>query len=259
MQRVSNPITSFGSIVAIVAIFVWFYVAIKFYSNYKDTGKKQSQYFALAILFGGFSIVLLALELVTFQSFDAGTPWGTTYLGKEVFGGISSYDLGLYFGVLAAIVSGVSLFFFDVFSLSFFENKMKWVVIPGLLILIYVILYVTNWPVVQLSEGGTDYDITRDSEIETYMILLFSVPILMPVAVFLISAFQVRENTFNFRRSIVLSFFHVVIAVGYTIEIVGGTGILSAFARVLILIFPIGVRMTLNPNNFVKKIFGAPS
>jgi hypothetical protein len=257
--KTSTPFTILGSIIAVIAIFVWLWIFIKFYRSYKSSGKKQSQYFSFALLTGGVSIFLLALELLTFQIFDAGTQRGETYIGRDIISGLNSFDLGIWFGVLAIIGSSFSIFFFVLFSLSFFEDKMKWAFIPVILLLIYVLLYLVYWPTVELSLEGTDYDITRDSQIELIMIALFIGPIFMPVVVFFISALQVRGNTFNFRRSLFLSFTHTILAIGYTIEVVGGAGLLSVLARLMILFFPIGVQYTLNPNKFMKRLLGAPS
>ena len=257
--KTSTPVTILGSLVAILAIFVWLYVFMKFYNNYRSSGKKQSQYFALGLLSGGIAIIFLALELVTFQLFDAGTTWGHEYIGKDIIPGINSYEAGIVFGIIAAVISSFAILFFVLFSLSFFEDKMKWIVFPGLLLLIYVILYLYYWPTAQLNAEGTDYDITRSGDIEAIMIFLFLIPIFFPVVVFFLSALQVRGNTFNFRRSLLLSFLFIVIGTGYTIEIVGGHELVSLFGRILILLFPVGVNLTLNPNNFVKRLLGAPT
>lgn len=255
--KTSTPFTILGTIIAIMAIFVWLWVFNKFYKSYQSSGKKQSQYFSLALLFGALSIIMLAFELVTFQVFDNNTPWGNTYIGKDILPGLNSFQVGITFAIIAAVISAFSLFFFATFSLSFFEDKMKWAIIPGLLIAFYIFLYLYFFPTVQLNADGTDYDVTRSSQVELAMIALFIGPIFMPVVVFLISALQSRGNTFNFRRSLILSLMFLDIGIGYTIEIVGATSAISVVARLLILFFPIGVNLTLNPNNFMKRLLGA--
>jgi hypothetical protein len=255
-----TTITLLGSLIAFLAIFAWLYGFYKVYQNYKESGKKQSFFFSIGLLFGGLAIIFLALELLTFQLFDDNTIQGATYVGKEIYGGINSYDAGLTFGIIAASLSVVSILAFDAFALSFFENKQKYLIFPIVLMILYIIIYIfLSNPIVKLNDAGTDYDITRSADFELIMFGLFMFPLFLPSIVFLMSAIQVRGNKFNFRRSLALCFLQVMIGVGFTIEIVGGEDFMSIISRLMILLYPVSTWSVLQANRFVKKILGAPS
>ena len=177
----STPTTILSSLIAILAIFAWLYGFYKVYSNYKQNQKKQSLYFSLALLFGGLAIIFLALELTTLQLFDAGTIAGQDYVGKTVALGLNSKDLGAWFSYVAVVLSIFAIFSFDAFSMSFFENKMKYLIIPTLLLVAYFIIYFyPNLPAIQLNAQGTDYNPYHSGTVDTYIIAIFIIPLYFP-------------------------------------------------------------------------------
>ena len=256
-----TALTALSSGIAIVAIFAWLYGFFKVYSNYRETNKKQSLYFSLGILFGAFAIICLAFELTILQLFDNKTPAGHEYLGSTVFAGVNSYALGLGFAYLAILLSSVAILLFDAFSLSFFENKMKFLVIPFILLLSYVVIYLWPvFPIIQLNKAGTDYNPSHSGNIDFYLVALFMIPIYLPAFIFLLSAIQLRGNRFNTLRSLSLCFLQIILGIGYTIEIVGPeNAYLPIVGRLFILFYPYLTWSVLQSSGWVKKILGAPS
>lgn len=256
----STPTTIVSSVIAILAIFAWLYGFYKVYSNYKQNQKRQSLYFSLALLFGGLAIIFLALELTTLQLFDAGTIAGHDYVGKTVALGLNSADLGAWFSYIAVVLSIFAIFAFDSFSMSFFENKMKYLIIPAVLLVAYFIIYFyPNLPLIQLNSTGTDYNPYHTGTIDTYIIAIFLIPLYFPAFIFFLTALQTRANKYNFRRSLILCLLQIMIGIGYTIEIVGGPDYYSVIGRLFILLYPYLTWNVLQSSNFVKKLLGAPS
>lgn len=258
--------TATSSGIAILAIFAWLYGFYKVYSNYKETQKKQSLYFSLGILFGALAIICLATELTILQLFDAGTTGGSEYLPKIVFANVDSYALGFFFSYLAILLSATAILMFDAFSLSFFENKMKFIIIPLILLLAYVVVYLyPDLPILTLNKAGTDYNPSHTKFIfsiatDDVLVGLFLIPLFFPAFVFLLSALQLRGNAYNFKRSLVLCFVQILIGIGYTIEIVGSDNpYLPIVGRLFILLYPYLTWNVLQSSGWVKKILGAPS
>ena len=257
---VRTPVTILSSIIAILAIFAWLYGFYKVYSNYKETQKKQTLYFSLGLLFGGLGVVFLALELTTLQLFDAGTVAGQNYIGKTVAYGLNSADLGAYFSYIAVVVSAIAIFMFDAFAIGFFENKSKFLIIPFILLVAYVVVYFyPNIPVIALNSTATDYNPSHTGYTDTIIVGLFLIPLFFPALIFLLSAIQARSNKYNFRRSLVLSLLQILIGVGYTIEIVGGPDYYSVIGRLFILFYPYLTWNVLRNSNWVRRILGAPT
>lgn len=261
-----TTLTALSSGIAIVAIFAWLYGFYKVYQNYKETNKKQSLYFSLAILFGAFAIIGLALELTVLQLYDNKTPAGHEYIGSTVFAGINSYAFGFTFAYLAILLSSVAIFMFDAFSLSFFENKMKFLIIPLILLLGYVVVYLwPNLPIIQLNNAGTDYNPAHTVDLfgiptDGLLVALFLIPIFLPAFIFLLSAIQLRGNRFNTLRSLSLCFLQILLGIGYTIEIVGPeNAYLPIIGRLFILVYPYLTWNVLQSSGWVRKLFGAPT
>lgn len=254
-----NPTTALSSGIAIVAIFAWLYGFYRVYSSYKNTGKRQSLYFSIGLLFGAFAIILLASELISLQLFDAGTQAGQEYVGSAIGFGINSYNAGFVFAYLAILTSAFAILMFDAFSLSFFENKMKFLVIPAILLIAYVVVYLyPDWPKIMLNSSGTDYNPTHTGAIDAALVAIFLLPLFFPAIVFFFSALQSRGNGFMVKRSLALSFFQILIGVGYTIEIVGGIDYLSVIGRLFILLYPWLTWNTIQSNGWLSKLLGAP-
>ena len=89
--------------------------------------------------------------------------------------------------------------------------------------------------------------------------MLFVFPLFLPVIVFLVSAYEVRNNKYNARRSLALCVLSILLAIGFTIEIVGGEELLSVFGRLIILLYPVSAWNVLQGNRIVKRLLGAPS
>lgn len=256
---VQTPVTELSSAIALIAIVAWLYGFYRVFSNYRQNQKKQSLYFSMGLLFGGLAIVFLALELLTLQLFDNGTQAGKEYMGKTVAFGLNSYQLGAGFSYVAVILSIIAIFSFDVFSMSFFENKMKFLIIPAILLLAYFVIYFFPNPKIFLNASGTDYNPTHPGNIDGLIVAVFLIPLFFPAFIFLLTAFQTRGNTYAFRRSLALCFLQILLGIGYTIEIVGGIDFLSVIGRFFILIFPYFTWSVLQGSNFVRKFLGAPS
>ncbi len=258
-----TPITILSSIIAIIAIFAWLYGFYKVYMSYRQTEKKQSLYFSLGLLFGGLAIIFLALELTTLQIFldNSKTLRGGDYFGTVVpIFNMNSADLGAYFSYIAVIMSAIAILFFDSFSMSFFENKMKYLIIPAILVLAYVVLYFyPNIPGIQLNATGTDFNPYHAPSWDALLAALFILPVFFPAIIFFISAYQTRSNAYNFRRSFVLAILSILLGVGYTIEIVGGEAYLSVIGRLFILLYPYATWNVLQSSRFVRRLLGAPS
>lgn len=258
-----TPITILSSLIAVLAIFAWLYGFYKVYMSYRQTEKKQSLYFSLALLFGGLAIIFLAMELTTLQIFldNTLTKRGGDYVGTTVpILNMNSADLGAYFSYIAVIMSAVAILMFDSFSMSFFENKMKYLIIPILLVLAYVGLYFyPNIPGIQLNKSGTDFNPYHTPETDALLVALFILPVFFPAIIFFISAIQTRGNKYNFRRSFVLALLSIMLGIGYTIEIVGGEAYLSVIGRIFILLYPYLTWSVLQSSKYVRKILGAPS
>lgn len=256
---VQTPVTELSSLIALIAIVAWLYGFYKVYSNYRQNQKKQSFYFSMGLLFGGLAIVFLALELLTLQIFDAGTQAGQEYVGKTVAFGLNSYQLGAGFSYVAVVLSIIAIFSFDTFSMSFFENKMKFLIIPAILLIAYFIIYFFPNPIIKLNSTGTDYNPSHPGNIDTLIVAVFLIPLFFPALIFLLTAIQTRANTYASRRSLALCFLQILLGIGYTIEIVGGVDFLSVIGRLFILIYPFLTWNVLQGSNFVRKILGSPS
>ncbi len=259
-----TPITALSSLIAIIAIFAWLYGFFKVYKNYKENQKKQSLYFSLGLLFGGLAIVSLAIELITLQVFDNNTIAGNDYSGKNIINGLNAGTFALGFAFLAIILSSISIFMFDTFSISFFENKNKLLLIPLILLLLYIGIYIFTPVKEVLNRAGTDYNPNHIGNIgpltiELFLVVLFFVPLFFPSFVFLISALQTRGSKYNFRRLLALFVLQVMIGIGYTIEIVGGPDYNSVIGRLFILFYPYLTWNVLQSSSFVKKLFGGTS
>lgn len=262
-QFVQTPISILSSTIAVIAIFAWLYGFFKVYSNYRQTQRKQSLYFSLGLLFGALAIIFLALELTTLQAFldNTLTIRGQEYVGTNIpYINMNSKDVGAGFAYTAVILSAFALFFFDAFSMSFFENKMKYLIIPGILVIAYVILYFyPAVPQVYLNSSGTDFNPTHKGSTDAILILLFMFPIYFPAIIFFISAIQTRASKYNSKRFIVLAILSILLGIGYTIEIVGGPELYPVIGRIFILIYPYATWSVLQQNAIVKKLLGAPS
>lgn len=259
-----TPITALSSVIALIAIIAWLYGFYKVYMSYRETQKKQSLYYSLGLLFGGLAIISLAIELITLQLYDNNTVAGSDYVGKNIINGLNAGNFALGWAFLAIITSSIAIFMFDTFSISFFENKNKYLIIPFILLLSYVLLYIFMPVKEVLNISGTDYNPNHTGMIgpigtEAFLVLLFIVPLFFPAVVFLLSAIQARGNQYNFRRLIALFLLQTMIAIGYTIEIVGGPDYTSVIGRLFILFYPYLTWSVLQSSRYVKRLLGAPS
>jgi hypothetical protein len=255
-----NTTTSISSLIAILAIVAWIYGFYKVYQNYKQTQKKTSLYFASALLLGGLAIIFLALELITLQIFDLGTTVNQVYIGRDIMTGVNAGNVATLFSFIAVILSAFAILMFDTFSISFFENKMKFLVFPAMLIFIYITVYFyPNLPEIRLNETATDYNPFHDDTTSNILIILFLIPLFFPAFVFLLSAFQTRGNQYNFKRSLALAILSIMVAIGYAIEIIGGEDYYSIIGRIFILLYPFLTWNVLQGSKFVKRLLGAPT
>lgn len=259
LQYQSTALGSLGSIFAVIAMIGWFYVFYRVYKNYKESQKQQSLYFSIALAMGGIAILFLAAEQIILTFFDEGTTYGARYLGGDIIAGsLSAYNLALFFAFIAASVSVISLLFFNLFSLSFFENKLKLIIIPVILLIGYIVVFIfISNPEWRLNMTGTDWDLHREDAMELLIISLFIIPIVFPLLVFYYTTWIVRGNTFNFRRLFFLSLFQTALFFAYYIEIIGAEDALIVFTRFLLMIYPFLTWATLNPGDRVKRLLGA--
>ncbi|MHA2363692.1 MAG: hypothetical protein ACXAC7_07025 [Candidatus Hodarchaeales archaeon] len=254
----SSPLGILGSIFALIAMIGWYHGFYKVFQNYQETGKQQSQFFSFGLLSGGTAILFLAAEQIILRIFDEGTNRGEKFTGSEIISGLEAYDLALYLAFIAGAISALAILFFDLFSLSFFENKIKIVIIPAILLIGYVLVFIfISNPEWRLNTDGTDYDLTRGKQSELIMTVLFVIPLLLPFVVFLYTTWSVRGNTYNFRRLGVISILQAGLSFAYFIEIVGTSDWLIVVTRFILLVYPFLTWSVLNPNDRVKRILGA--
>lgn len=268
----SNLALQLGSIFAVLAIPVWLFVARQLYKSYKENERKTTKYLSFGLVFGAIAVLFLALETVFLQIFDSGTLEGTKYVPSVVIAGYNSAEFALLFAYLALGFSAVAIFYFDMFSLSFFEKRWARLLplILGVLLILYVLVFFFTPNEWRANALGTDFDLEHFGY-TSILFYLFVIPLIAPVIVLTVSTFQVRsQSTYAFRRTLLITFAQLLLTLGYLVEILGteifhttfdlAPGIADfaiTFGRLFIFIYPGIAYQGINPAEKIKRLLGA--
>ncbi|MHA1990921.1 MAG: hypothetical protein ACW981_08260 [Candidatus Hodarchaeales archaeon] len=268
----SNVPLQIGTVFAILAIPTWLYVARKLYKSYRESESKSTKYLSFALVFGALAVLFNALKLVFLVVFDNDTPNGAVYIPSEVISGFNSAEFALLFAYLALAFSAVVIFYFDLFSLSFFEKR--WArILPIFLALVligYVLVFFFTPNEWRANLPGTDFDLEH-FEYTLLLFLLFVIPLIAPVIILTVSTIQVRsKSTFALRRTFLITFAQFLLTLGYLVEILGSEIIQSTFniesgiadyaitfGRLFIFIYPVLAYQGINPSERIKRLLGA--
>jgi hypothetical protein len=267
----SNLALQLGSVFAILAILTWLFVAWRIYKSYKESERKTTKYLAFALVFGAIAVLFNALKFVFLLVFDNETPNGAKYIPSEVITGYESAQFALLFAYLALGLSAVVIFYFDLFSLSFFDKRWARLlpILLGILLILYVLVFYFTENEWRANVPGTDYDLEH-FQYTSILFYLFVIPLIAPVIVLTVSTFQVRsQSTFAFRRTLLITFAQFLLTLGYLVEILGSEIIQTTFdiefgvadfaitfGRLFIFIYPALAYLGINPGDRMKRILG---
>jgi hypothetical protein len=267
----SNLPLQLGSVFAILAIPTWLFVAWQLYKSYRESERKTTKYLSFALVFGALAVLFNALKLVFLVVFDNETPNGAVYIPSEVFAGYDSAQFALLFAYLALGLSAVAIFYFDLFSLSFFENRLVKLLpfLLGILLIVYVLVFFFTPNEWRANVPGTDFDLEH-FQYTSILFYLFVIPLIAPVIVLTVSTFQVRsQSTYAFRRTLLITFAQFLLTLGYLVEILGSEIIQTTFniefgiadfaitfGRLFIFIYPAITYLGINPGERMKRILG---
>ncbi|MHA1265904.1 MAG: hypothetical protein ACTSRS_11800 [Candidatus Helarchaeota archaeon] len=198
----------------LIAILVSFLIGIKALQAYRVNKATQTLLIGLASLSIVFAMIFLTGE-------------------KAFLSLIHDSELGLLFGMIAVIISGIAVLFFDMFAYEMaFPDKTK---VLSILTVIPIIIYLTSWiiePKVVTEEITFPTEFTPILQYFT-LIPLFSIPIII---LFYVTIKLRKEDILKSKRAALLAIGGLALALAYTVEIMGIDPIITTGFRVL---FPI--------------------
>ncbi|HUY01181.1 MAG TPA: hypothetical protein VMV49_16595 [Candidatus Deferrimicrobium sp.] len=206
--------------IILIAVIINLIIGIKSYKSYRENHLTQTLLFAITAFFMAFAMIFLVVEKAFLSSL----------MPDEV--------LGMLFGGIAITLSGVAVVAIDAFSFNMvFPNKFKILTIFAILVEVFYLAMWWSDPERAVSWSGSTGEITLGTF--TTMLPYFTlVPLLViPILVFFYYAIKVRsESPISSKRSVMLGMGVLVIATGFTIEIVGLSPILFPWAVYVIVI-----------------------
>ncbi|MFX0185595.1 MAG: hypothetical protein ACFE95_21130, partial [Candidatus Hodarchaeota archaeon] len=114
-----------GVIFLIIAITTFYFLGIRLILIFMKTNRIQTLYLSLIFIFGGTAIVFLVLEqiILLHPSVDR-TPIPTVRSFFQ-YNDINVFWVAYLFAIVAYISSAISIFLLSVFTLTFFRNRSK--------------------------------------------------------------------------------------------------------------------------------------
>ncbi len=209
-----------GTVIGGLGILMMLGCAIRLYTNYRATEKKQSLYLAGMWFFLGLGALFVGLEQILFQAMDNQA---------------DAADPATFFAILAFLFAVIGFFLGNLFALSFFEKKMKLAIIPVMLLIAYFVYWLLTIHFtasdIPGTEGvdvfapwldtGVDMDMYRTGAEKGILVLLMFIPVWLIFGVLAYATIKVRKQPPLFKRSFLLAFLQVGVGFAYTIEIIG--------------------------------------
>ncbi|MFX0211844.1 MAG: hypothetical protein ACFFDT_38065, partial [Candidatus Hodarchaeota archaeon] len=254
-----------GNVVGGFGILMMFGCAYRLLTNYKTTQKKQSLYLAGMWFFLGLGALFVGIEQQLFQIMDDPA---------------DAADPATFFAGLAFISAVIGFFLGNLFALSFFEEKMKLMVIPGLLLIVYFVYWALTIHFtasdIPGTEGvdvfapwldkGVDFDMYRTGAEKGILVLLMFIPVWFIFGVLAYATMKVRTQPPLFKRSFLLAFLQAGVNVAYTIEIIGTDFLEPVFgdaavwavvlARINYVLIPLFVYIVYSMPQWFKNLIG---
>ena len=253
-----------GTIFILLSIPIWLFIGYKVFRVWQNTNRYQSLYFTGVLFAGAIAVASITIDQVSLRLYYVGVDANNHYIGTMLFAGINSILFALFFAYLGYLMATIGFTFFNMFSLSFLDQKWFKLVIPLTLLLVIsalVFFFTPNWWQINLS--GTDFPLTRDPVYLYAIIALVFLPLAVPVLVMLSSTLHLKsESTFDFRRSIILTIGQLIIGLGFIMEVVNSLFINSiedqyiTIGRFFIMIYPVLMYIALYPTERTKRILG---
>lgn len=207
----------------IIAVTITLIISVKSYKSYRETKATLTFLIATAALFVTLAMLFLTLEKAFFTD------------TLPIF----SLDLGMLFGAISIVISGISVLMFDLFAYEMaFPKKTA---ILGVLSAIPIIIYLAFWlwdptrvhspsPPYEIDFGnlfGLGFEFTP---MLAYVILIpmFSIPIII---LFYYAGKVRKESPLKSRRALGLGLGGSFLATAYIIEIIGIDPIITTVFR----------------------------
>jgi hypothetical protein len=191
--------------IILIAVIINLIVGIKSYKSYRENHLTQTLLFSITAFFMAFAMIFLIME-------------------KAFLSSIMPDDLlGMLFGGIAITLSGVSVVAIDSFSFNMvFPKKYKILTIVALIVEVFYLAMWWSDPARAVSWSGGTGEIVLGSLTEMLPYFTLVPLLIIPILVFFYYAVKVRsESPVSSKRSAMLGTGVLVIAIGFTIEIVG--------------------------------------
>ena len=264
--------------VVFVVLGILFYLALgtRLYRSYKVSGKKQTLYLSLLLLFGGLALLLLTLEQLVLLTNAEESMSQTIDDAISIFqySNIDVFWVGFLFASLAWITSGLAIVAANFFTQSFFpDSNKKLLLIPILLIAAYLILIITSPFYFEYS--GSDWSPSHDASTTFILWILFLVPLWTVSFLFLyLSVSLKRKGAIAWRRVGWFFISQAILSIGFTIEILSPSSFTTFFefsaielllndslwsisARFMIMIYAVLMWIAVYTPNWAKGWLGA--
>lgn len=227
-----------GVIFLIIAITTFYFLGIRLILIFMKTNRIQTLYLSLIFIFGGTAIVFLVLEqiILLHPSVDR-TPIPTVRSFFQ-YNDINVFWVAYLFAIVAYISSAISIFLLSVFTLTFFRNRSKKILVIPLLLIssyIFIILIAPH----EFVYSGVDWSPERDDITEIIISCLFLPPIWALAFFFFYLSLRLKQiENMRWKQTTLLGIGQIIISIAYTIEILNAPILLSLIARIGLSLYP---------------------
>jgi len=231
-------LTILGGGFLLIAIISFYLLGIKLIFIFLKTNRIQTFYLSLIFIFAGTAIVFLMLEQIILRHPCVPStiiPSSRSFFQYE---DINAFWVAYLFAIIAYISSSLAIFFASVFTLTFFQNRSKRILLLPLLMLSGYIVTVLFAPH-EFVFTGIDWAPEREELTEIIMVCLFLPPIwALALLFFYLSLKMKQKDNIRWRQTTLLGIAQMIISIAYTVEVLNAPILLSLIARMGLSLYP---------------------
>ncbi len=222
-----------GIIFVVLGIIFYFILGTRLFLSYQQSEKKQTLYLSLLLLLGGLALLSLTLEQLVLRFY---VEESVTQMAESLtifqFSEIDVFYVAFLFAALAWLTSGLAIISANIFTLSFFpERDKKLLLIPIFLMFLWFVILVTA--PFQYISTGSDWSPEHESVTNAITAVLSLIPLWTVPFLFLYLAFSLkRKNVSTWRRVGWLFITQVILSIGFTIEILNPSAFTTFFSDI---------------------------
>ncbi|WP_455143523.1 hypothetical protein [Candidatus Hodarchaeum mangrovi] len=274
-----EPLELLGVGFVTISIILWILLGIKLILSYRRSPKPQTLSLALVLIFGGIAMLFLATEQILLLTGADPTIGSTPIYEILSFSEIPNIFLLAFFAAaLAWISSGLAIILMNFFTLSFFPDTSKKILIAPILVITLYLTIIIFSPF-QFAYTGSDWSPEHDITTNFILWILFLFPLwIVTLLFFYLSISLLRQNSPTWRRLFWIFIAQTLLSIGFTVEILNPpafTGLIndlgiqialflsdafwSTSSRFLMMIYPLLMWIGVFTPNWAKGMLGVSS